>query len=179
MKKSKTQFIIYCSFLFTSLTVFSQGIYESYIIVTSNGNQQYYDLNANTANPDFDGNDLGDFNSSNSLVLNGYEQKIWEDGCSINWSKLYYKIEISSDNSGSFTEINGGYASALGGNNHKWEKTDANINLLSGLSSGNYKITVYGQANDCGGDFYDSNSSNNYVANFTFTAEYSSDATIN
>ena len=58
------------------------------------------------------------------------------------------------------------------------EKTDANINILSGLSSGNYKITVYGQANDCGGDFYDSNSLNNYVANFTFTAEYSSDATI-
>ena len=177
MKKSKTQFIIYCSFLFTSLTVFSQGMYESYIIVTSNGNQQYYDLLETSANPDFNGYDLGDFNSSNTLVLNGYEHKIWEDGCSINWSKLYYKIEISSDNSGSFTEISGGYASHLGGNNHKWEKTDANINILSGLNSGNYKITVYGQANDCGGDFYDSNTSNNYVANFTVT-EYSSDATI-
>ena len=108
MKKSKTQFIIYCSFLFTSLTVFSQGMYESYIIVTSNGNQQYYDLLETSANPDFNGYDLGDFNSSNTLVLNGYEHKIWEDGCSINWSKLYYKIEISSDNSGSFTEISGG-----------------------------------------------------------------------
>ena len=77
--------------------------------------------------------DFGDFNSSNTLVLNGYEQKIWEDNCSINWSKLYYKIEISSDNSGSFTSISGGYVGNIGNNNHKWEKTDANINILSGL----------------------------------------------
>jgi hypothetical protein len=169
--------------LFFSLLVlqglYSQGIYESYIILDINtGGNTYYDLNASSNNPDFNGNNLGEFSTGNTLHLKGFEHKVWESGCSFDYTKLFYKVEESSDNSQGFSVLNGSYSSYLGGNNHKWDNQSANVNLLNGLAPGNYKITVYGEADtSCQDPVYDSNSGANYIATFTVT-NYSSDSTI-
>ena len=159
--------------------LYSQGIYESYIILDINaGGNTYYDLNASSDNPDFNGNDLGEFSTGNTLHLKGFEHKVWENGCSFDYSKLFYKVEESLDNSQGFSVLNGLYSSYLGGNNHKWDNQSANVNLLNGLAPGNYKITVYGEADtSCQDSVFDSNSGANYIATFTVT-NYSSDSTI-
>ena len=168
--------------LFIFQESFSQGIYESYIIFDVNGSgNTYYDLNASTSNTDFNGNNFGIFSTSNSLYLKGFEHKVWQanDGATgFQWSRLYYKVEETSDNSQSFSNLSASYAGWIGGNNHKWLNNTANVNLLDGLLPGNYKITVYGQARDNNNtDVYDSNSGSNYIATFSII-NYSSDTTI-
>ena len=165
--------------LFIFQVSFSQGIYESYIILDVNGSgNTYYDLNASTSNTDFNGNNFGIFSTSNSLYLKGFEHKVWENGCGFQYSRIYYKIEKSSDNSGSFTSLDGNYCCSLGGNNRKWDATNENINILNGLEPGDYNITIYGQAGTyCSNTVYDSNSGSNYIATFSII-NYSSDTTI-
>ena len=173
--------LLICS-LFIFQGIFSQGIYESYIIMDVNGGgSTYYDLNASTGNTDFNGNNFGVFSTGNTLYLKGFEQKVWQanDGATgFQWAKLYYKVEETSDNSQSFSNLSASYDSWIGGNNHKWLNNTANVNLLDGLAPGNYKITVYGQARDNNNtDVYDSNSGSNYIATFSII-NYSSDRTI-
>ncbi|MDC0870682.1 hypothetical protein OAP87_04910, partial [Flavobacteriaceae bacterium] len=169
--------------IFLSLFVFqssyTQGIYESYIIMDVNsGGNTYYDLNATTGNGDFNGNNFGVFSTGNTLYLKGFEHKVWESGCSFDYSRLFYKVEESSNNSASYSMLAGVYSDWLGGNNHKWLNNTANVNLLDGLAPGNYKITVYGEADtSCQEPVYDSNLGSNYVATFSII-NYSSDTTI-
>jgi trimeric autotransporter adhesin len=169
--------------IFLSLFVFqssyTQGIYESYIIMDVNsGGNTYYNLNATTGNGDFNGNNFGVFSTGNTLYLKGFEHKVYEQGCSFVYSRLFYKVEESSNNSASYSMLAGAYAGPLGGNDHKWLNNTANVNLLDGLAPGNYKITVYGEADtSCQGPVYDSNLGSNYVATFSII-NYSSDTTI-
>jgi len=175
--------IKYISTILFSLFVFqssySQGIYESYIIMDVNtGGNTYYDLNATTGNGDFNGNNFGVFSTGNTLFLKGFEHKVWENGCSFDYSRLYYKIEESSDDSQSFSMLASVYAGHLGGNNHKWDITNANINILNGLEPGNYKITVYGEADtSCQDPVFDNNVGSNYIATFSII-NYSFDTTV-
>ena len=67
------------------------------------------------------------------IYLKGFEHKVWEDGDY--W--LYYKVEQTSQNSAPFVEISGTY-NGPPGNDHKWDNTTENINLLDGLSPGDY-----------------------------------------
>ena len=55
--------LLICS-IFVLQGIFSQGIYESYIIMDVNGGgNTYYDLNADTGNTDFNGNNFGVFSN--------------------------------------------------------------------------------------------------------------------
>ena len=100
--------LLICS-LFVLQGVFSQGIYESYIIMDVNGGgNTYYDLNATTGNSDFNGNNFGVFSTGNTLYLKGFEHKVWQannGSTGFQWSRLYYKVEETSDNSQSFSTI--------------------------------------------------------------------------
>jgi hypothetical protein len=175
--------IKYISTILFSLFVFqssySQGIYESYIIMDVNtGGNTYYDLNATTGNGDFNGNNFGVFSTGNTLFLKGFEHKVWENGCSFDYSRLYYKVEESSDDSQSFSMLASVYAGYLGGNDHKWDITNENINILNGLEPGNYKITVYGEADtSCQDPVFDNNVGSNYIATFSII-NYSFDTTV-
>ena len=178
-KNMKKITLLICS-LFVLQGIFSQGIYESYIIMDVNGGgNTYYDLNATTGNSDFNGNNFGVFSTGNTLYLKGFEHKVWQNGgTGFEWDRLHYKVEETSDNSQSYSFLAGSYDSFLGGNNHKWINNTANVNLLDGLAPGDYKITVYGEARDWNGtNVYDSNGGSNYVATFSIT-NYSSDRTI-
>ena len=110
--------------LFVLQGLYSQGIYESYIILDVNGGgNTYYDLNADTGNPNFNGNNLGVFSTGNTLYLKGFEHKVWvgQNGCSFASSRLFYKVEESSYDSQTFSMLEGSNSAYLGGNNHKWD----------------------------------------------------------
>ena len=65
--------LLICS-LFVLQSVLSQGIWESYVILNVNsGSDTYYKNTGSSGNPDFHNLDLGDFSSSNSLTLKGFE----------------------------------------------------------------------------------------------------------
>ena len=87
--------MLFFVFIGINTTIKAQsGIYESYAILNTNGGGNVnYDLQASTGNQDFNGLNLGTFNSSNTLVLNGAQNKVYKCNTDdiIN-GKLYYRI---------------------------------------------------------------------------------------
>jgi hypothetical protein len=162
---------------FNLTNVFGQsGIYESYAILNINGGgNTFYDMAATTGNPDFQGANLGNFTASNTLVLNGGQNKTFKcGGCNIINSSIWYRVYPTATPSGSFSQSGYFFASndAGGcGGNQTWQATASNINLLSGLSAGNYTIEVYSTADfdGCGtGTNFSSNLGANYRATFNY-----------
>ncbi len=160
---------------FTIANPVNSGIFESYAVV----NGSWYDLQAATGNPDFNGANLGTFNSaSGSLIVNGGQNKTYK--CppdDITGGAIYYRVYPQGSPSGSFTPVNFNWASndpgALcpGGQNQTWQNTgNSTPNLITGLPDGTYSLEVYNQANytgACGsGIHYSSNGGANYIANF-------------
>ncbi|WP_418511511.1 HYR domain-containing protein [Corallibacter sp.] len=162
-------------FVFLGKLHAQSGIYESYIILDVNGaGNTYYDLNYDTGgNPNFSGQNLGTFTSSNTLILNGGQNKTYKCGIdNIFNSYVNYRIYRSGDTAPAFISSEMPWASN-DGNSHcsgasidqTWQTTTANINLLNGLTSGDYILEVYTHAD------YDSNNDNvidstHYISNF-------------
>ncbi len=153
----------------------SNGIYESYAILSINsGSNVYYDLNATTANVDFQGNNLGGFTAGNSLVVKGGQNKTFKcDGGNITSGRLYWRVWLTSAGaSGNFNSINMSFLSndAGGcGGNQTWQGTGGTTNIISGLTTpGNYTLEVYTDANGTPGTVYSSNNGANYKATFNY-----------
>lgn len=151
----------------------SSGIFESYAILSINGGANaYYDMQANTGNPDFQGNNLGTFTlGTNTLVVKGGENKTFKNGgCNINSSRINYRIFKVGDTPGSFTVINQPFDSNIGGNDQKWVGTSGVTNLISGLVPGTYTLELFSEAgfDSCGsGTHFSNNGGANYIASFT------------
>lgn len=147
------------------------GIYGSFVIV-DDGASTYYDCIANGATTDFNGYDFGTMTATSTLSLNGGELKTWKsDGGNITGAYLYYRVYETGTTAPSFTEIQMSWAEDNvdgSSNNQKWTETAAAVNLLSGLSAGNYTLEVYFKATSNEGDIYDNNSSANYSATFSY-----------
>jgi hypothetical protein len=161
---------------FTVNNATRSGIYESYAIV----NGTYYDMQAVTGNPDFQGANLGTFcSNTSSLLLNGGQNKTFK--CSpndITGNALHYRIYAGTGaGSGIFNPISLGFvsddgASVCGGLNQTWSNATNNANLLIGLAAGTYTIEVYSQAaytsgGICASIHYSNNGGANYKATFT------------
>jgi hypothetical protein len=124
------------------------GIFESYVILGGN----YYDLYANTTNPDFSNANLGTFTQGGSFIFNGGEIKTYKEnqsGCpggNVCGGKIYLVIETSSGTFVSSTSYSFGYNSELGvsgcSQNQKWDITNGSFNIISGLATGNYNLKI-------------------------------------
>lgn len=165
----------------------SAGFNNTFLILSLNGAANaYYDLNATTANIDFNNLNLGSFNPAyNTLVLKGGEHNVWKcGGCDLTSTRLNYRIYATSSAGGAFSQISFPYSSGFnngcGGQDQIWSVNSNSINVLSGLSPGIYYLEVYSDATvTCsGGTVYASNSGSNYKATFTVTADYISLNTI-
>lgn len=164
----------------------NSGICESYAILNINGaGNVYYDMQAVTANPDFNGNNLGSFNiGSNSLILNGAQNKIYK--CvsdNIYQSYFYYRIYKTTATPGVFNSSVILYnsniaptACSCGGTDQLWESSGANINVLNGLTPGTYYLEIYTNADFTyaggSGTHYANNGGANYKATFTVSPVY-------
>jgi len=159
-------------------TMFAQsaGFNGSFVILSANSAADtYYDLNATTGNPDFQGNNLGTFvQGTNTLVLKGAEHNVYKcGGCDITATSMNYRIYATSGSAGSFTSVNVPYSSGFnngcGGADQQWKTTSANINVLNGLGAGTYFLEVYEMATATCGNQYVSNGGANYKAQFTLS----------
>ncbi len=166
---------LFLSFSISNLVAQTAGFNNTFAILSINGGANaYYDLNAVTANTDFNGANLGTFNpASNSLTLKGAEHNVWKcGGCDLTSSRLMYRIYTGTP-SGSFISMNvpytSGFVNGCGGQDQMWSVTGNSVNVLSGLAPGTYTLEVYSEASvTCsGGTVYASNFGNNYKATFT------------
>ena len=172
---------LFLSLAFASLSFSANaqsGIFESYAIINTGGSDIFYDLQATTGNPDFNGANLGSFvQCSGTLRLDGGQNKTFKcPPCDITNGTLHYRVYPTGSPSGAFTMVNLPYAANLGtgcsGNDQRWEENAANINLLSNRAPGNYTLEVYTSANyqSCGsGTHFSNNGGANYSATFTVT----------
>jgi pullulanase/glycogen debranching enzyme len=156
--------------LLTQPVFAAAGIFESYIVL----NNTFYDAGANTTNPDFHGQNLGTFvPGSIPLALSGGEVKTFKNNSTdVTGAHLYYRVYPTGSPTGSFTAVNLPFAENLSNpGDQKWATTGANIDLLNGLSNGNYTLEIYFEASTNGVDapstIYDSNGGNNFSATFT------------
>ena len=153
----------------------TNGIYESYAILSINGGADaYYDMGAATGNPDFQGANLGNFNASQSLVVKGGQNKTFKcSGGDIFNGHHYYRVWLTSAGaSGTFTSQTMGFVSndAGGcGGNQTWEVASGATNIISGLTTpGNYTLEVYSDADGVPGTTVANNGGANYRATFNF-----------
>jgi|GEM_PF-1594490 len=154
------------------------GIFESYAVLDVNGSNTFYDLQATTANPDFQGANLGSFYSTASLVVKGAQNKTFKCApCDITNGKFYWRVWLTSAGaSGAFTNINlpfsANLGSGCGGNDQIWQNFSGTTNIISGLTTpGNYTLEVYTSADyqGCGtGTNYSNNGGANYKATFNY-----------
>jgi hypothetical protein len=173
--------ILFLTFLHGNLNAFignsQSGIDETFLIIQNGAATTFYDLYATTANPDFQGSNLGVFScGSNALVLKGGQNKVFKcTGGDITSCQLFYRVYLSGTTPGPFISINLGFFSEFtngcGGKNQTWETGNANINLLNGLASGTYILEVYSIASNVNANpniiWYASNNGANYSATFT------------
>ena len=149
------------------------GIFESYAILNvNNGGNTYYDLQATTGNTDFNGLDLGAFNSATqSIVFVGGEMKTWKNsGGNVTGGNIRYVVYPTASPSSSFSSISYSWISDLGNGDQKWGDSSGTTNILAGLPIGNYTIEVYTDADTNVGTKYSSNGSANYKATFTVSS---------
>ncbi|MEI8197822.1 MAG: PEP-CTERM sorting domain-containing protein [Phycisphaerae bacterium] len=156
------------------------GIFGSYAVLNANGGGNvFYDLSSTTANPDFNGADLGTFNpyTGQILLLNGGEVDTYKNsGDDILGADLFYRITPVPGTPGSFTDSTLFWAADLGGGDQKWQATAANINVLTGRPNGDYHLEIYTTAtykwpNGTTGPIYANNGGSNYTATFHIVPE--------
>lgn len=107
-----------------------------------------FNLTPDGVNSAFSGN-LGEFDISGSptFQLKGFEWNTYNDsGDTVTNAVLNYRITKVGDTPGSFSSISLGSPTSTSGNDRFWQLTSGGVNLLSGLSNGNYTITTYIQA---------------------------------
>ena len=119
----------------------------SYIIlnVDGGGNTYYYLSPTAGGNPAFNNANLGTFQLTvDTLVLNGFENNTYEsapDG--VMNGRLNYRIYATGVPSGAYTTVNHVTYTDLGGGNKRHDVSNANINLLSGLTPGIYQLEAF------------------------------------
>lgn len=152
------------------------GIWESYIVL----NGTFYDVNATTGNPNFPAQNLGTFVAGSiPLTLSGGEVKTFKNnGTDIISARLMYRVYPTGSPSGSFTAVNLPWVANLPNpGDQQWQTTSAGIDLLNGLSDGNYTLEIYYEAStnsvNAPATIYDSNGGANYSATFTVASTVS------
>lgn len=160
----------------------NSGISETYALLSINGGADtYYDLQATSGSPDFNGAFLGSFSTANpahTLVLRGGQNSVYKcTGGNITAGGLYYRVYKTGSPPGSFSSVALSMSfeatNGCGGKDQIWEEVAASVNLLSGLVPGVYTLEIYSTADydntaagDGTGTWNANNSGNNYKATF-------------
>ena len=103
----------------------------------------WYDLNGTDQGANFHGADLGTFAITGSLFLNG-QMNAWADGADYYVADsfaLYYRVYATGDTPGGWNHSQSVSISNEGGNN--WRGTPPGVNILQGLTPGDYSVDVF------------------------------------
>ena len=124
---------------------------------------------------EFNGSQLGAFNTNQSLILKGAGLKTFKEGIyDITGASIFYRVHPVGNATGSYQVVNLPWKENLPeAGQQVWEEAEQNINLINGLAPGQYQIEIYFEAYYKIGDqtaiytFVDNNNGNNYSAGFT------------
>jgi hypothetical protein len=149
-------------------------IYESSAIIQSNGGSDVlFDMQAITANADFNGANLGTYIPGvHTLTLKGGQNKIFDYACPISNSNFYYRIYKNGTTPGDFNVIPQFFAGDVETPGGDLWQSDATVNLLFGLANGQYILEVYSSAGFECAPFtsISNNNGSNYKAIFSITS---------
>jgi len=162
------------------------GIFDSFAIVNT-ASSSFYDVGASTANPDFQGFDLGEFTAGvDNLQLGGQTKTFKNNGSDVTSAAIFYRVWSGSP-SGSFASLNYTFQiDNVGGTpgDQQWGTDAAGVfggpayytsNLLTGLSNGAYNLEVYTRITtngvDAATEIFNNNGGSNYSATFTVVPE--------
>jgi len=170
-------FFTFVSFFILGLNLNSQagsGIFQTYIVFDWNsGGNAFY---AGGLNADASASyDEFAFGTPTSLTLNGGEVKTYKNsGSNVSGAAIFYRVYTAGSPSGAFTSINLPFDSNIGGapfeEDQKWKEEFAGVDVLSGLSAGNYTLEVYWEAYSTDGTHFDTDFGNNFQGHFTVPA---------
>lgn len=161
------------------------GIFGSYLFLDVDGAASTFGLTKNGAasTPDFAGVDFGAFDPSGmTLTLLGGEANTYKNnGGNVTGAALYYSVYPSGGSAASFVGVplsfkaNTPYTDAggvpiNGFGDQAWSNDAAAVDLLNGLSAGDYNLEVYVQAFTNQGDQYHNAGGANYTATFSVAA---------
>ncbi|MDG1381532.1 MAG: FISUMP domain-containing protein, partial [Flavobacteriales bacterium] len=154
------------------------GIFQTYAILNDGSSDAYYAGGANPDNvhPAFGGVDLGNFSSSETLTLNGGEIKTYKNNsANVCGGNTQYRVYADGDTPGSFNAVSLAYNSDLGSGDQKWSTSNAGIDLLDGLTLGDYTLEIYWDADGdtyggCGFTNTENNAGANYLASFSLVS---------
>lgn len=150
------------------------SIFDGYAYLTSGatagaGTATWFDLNGSAQSADFQGSDLGDFESN--LWLGG-QTGFWSGGTGVEYITMHYNITGADTASGSVSYAFQSYTDP----NDQWgtDVSDLSVDLISthSLGNGDYNIAVWveGKANSQS-SIFDNNGGSNYNATFTVVPE--------
>lgn len=161
---------------FSASSFAAWDITQSYAIVDyGSGN----DFRAGGYNADaaltFGGTYYGSFRNTDTFVLEGGELKTLKTGSSnVCGGNMYYRFHKRGETPGAFTSVALAFDSSLGAGAERWQTTGVGVNILSGLSEGNYILQVWFDAigdtpspTGCSETIIDDNSGNYYQAIFS------------
>jgi trimeric autotransporter adhesin len=125
--------------VFASRAIAGSGIFESYVVF----NSAFYDLQNPTANPDFQGNNLGTFTASTNFTLGG-EIKTFKNGSdNICGGNIWYSIYPAAGSPGVFTNVTlPFFANLVTPGDQQWRVTPG-TSIAFPAAPGSYKIAVY------------------------------------
>ena len=170
----------------------ASGLIGTFINVSSSnlgGSPIWYDASSSTSLANFSGFSFGSFNPSagGTLNLTGAEIDTWKNGGSdVTGTTAFYRI-YSGSPSGSFTALNVNWtanatfadasgSSYSGSGDQKWAGSSAwnPLNILAGLSNGNYTLESYLTASSTDGTLYANADGSNFKATFSVIPESAS-----
>lgn len=167
------------------------GIYDSFVFTTTSGSAPltFYDIGAVTANPDFDGANLGTFTVSDVLQIGGQQKSYKNNGTDVTSHSIFWRVtgvtSFASVNM-PFQWNNGDSGAPSGLNNPGDQQWGGDVqgsngtlvlssNVLAGLAQGNYTLEVYSEITtngvDAAGTIGNVNGGNNYQATFSVIPE--------
>lgn len=160
----------------------SGGFFDSFAIIRANGVTNYYDLNATTGNPDYQGQpNLGTMTpADHALILGGQIKTYKNNGTDVFGASIFYRIYPQGSPGGVFIEIPYSFQADLGVPGDQQWGTDVNgsnlidqgVNILAGstLPAGVYTLEVYVRVTTNGvnesAQLFDSRGGSNYQADF-------------
>ena len=175
MRLRYPKYILVAALICVSIQASYGSFQSSFATLTTRSGTTWYDLNANTANTDFNNTNLGSFDISDQLLLGG---QLNVTGGNVEFARIGWAVRNNDTDTlvNSFALVDGAFQEVDNGNDRWVIPNDSNPNVLSGITvGGNYQLEVYlhGKYNG-GGEFFESNSNNNYVATFTAIPEANS-----
>lgn len=162
---------LFVLFSAAQLSAQNVGIFQTYIIYDLNGSGNVFragGINSDLA-PTYDGLNLG---TPTSLVLNGGEVKTFKNsGGDVFGAEIFYNVHPTGSGPGPFTGIPLPFDTNLPNpGDQRWQQPLAGVDILSGLSPGNYELEVFWKITSNVGDQFDSDFGNNFSATFTVSS---------